>query len=179
MATANPDYTARLIETESGTEEARIRHGDNVECLAFSPDGRWLATASRDDTARLIETESGSEVARIEHSGDVNSVAFSSDSRWLATASDDNTARLFWADPQRAFDILCKNGRSQPQPNRVEHLHRPQQAVAPHLPQMAQLERRRAGRRRGRFGLTRAKERRMSRSPQTLFILRSFVDSDG
>jgi WD40 repeat protein len=70
LATASDDKTARLFETASGKELARLAHDGRVNAVAFSADGRLLATASErvglrmpptfprspDMTARLFET---------------------------------------------------------------------------------------------------------------------------
>jgi WD40 repeat protein len=73
---------------------ARVIHGDEVRCLAFSPTGRFLATGSDDNTARVTEVQTGREIARVVHQSGVTSVRFSLDSKLLATASMDCTARV-------------------------------------------------------------------------------------
>jgi len=70
-------------------------HENNVNAVAFSPGGDYLATTSTDDTARVWETTSGKEVARLRHQNNVNAVAFSPDGKYLATASTDGTARVW------------------------------------------------------------------------------------
>ena len=70
-------------------------HDNNVNAVAFSPGGDYLATTSTDDTARVWETTSGKEVVRLLHQNNVNAVAFSPDGKYLATASTDGTARVW------------------------------------------------------------------------------------
>ena len=70
-------------------------HENNVNAVAFSPGGDYLATTSTDDTARVWETTSGKEVARLRHQNNVNAVASSPDGKYLATASTDGTARVW------------------------------------------------------------------------------------
>jgi WD40 repeat protein len=87
--------TARIWDAETGREVARFRQGAQVQDVAFSPDGQWLATAGMDGTARVWEIATGQEIARFEHAGAVWAVKFSPDGRWIATASEDWTARLW------------------------------------------------------------------------------------
>ena len=91
--------TGRLLRTFSG-------HQDDINALAFSPDGTTLATASSDQTVRLWSVEAGALISALRHPAPVSSVVFSSDGRTLATGSRDGVVRL-WDAPRgvllRAF----------------------------------------------------------------------------
>jgi len=64
----------------------RFRHGDKVEVLALSPNGRTLAAASRDETVRLWDVATGKEVRRFpDHKGSLRFIAFSPDGTLLAS----------------------------------------------------------------------------------------------
>jgi WD40 repeat protein len=106
LATAGGDRTARVWEVSSGREITRIHHGrelysggpifGEVNAVAFSPDGRYIASAGDDQMAYVCETLSGKRVASITHEGGyVAAVVFSPDGSYLATASGDRTARVW------------------------------------------------------------------------------------
>src|SRR6266704_2548189 len=82
-------------------------HDDDVQGVAWSPDGGRLATASADRTARIWDAEGGSELMVLHgHDGRVRSVAWSPDGGRLATASADRTARIWDADSGRELIAL-------------------------------------------------------------------------
>ena len=67
----------------------------SLKCVAWSPDGKFVATGSSDHTARVWDAASGDCMAILYgHSDKVVSVSFSTDGK-LATGSCDNTARLW------------------------------------------------------------------------------------
>lgn len=71
-------------------------HADQVNDVAFSPDGSLIATASDDNTARIWDTATGRHLATLKgHDNLVGAVAFSPDGSLIATASDDRTARTW------------------------------------------------------------------------------------
>jgi WD40 repeat protein/tRNA A-37 threonylcarbamoyl transferase component Bud32 len=68
----------------------------DVYCVAFSPDGKFLATADHDGTVKLWEASTGQRrTILLGHTDEVNCVAFSPDGKTLASASDDQTVRLW------------------------------------------------------------------------------------
>lgn len=69
-------------------------------CLAYSPDGRWIAIRAEDEkTVHLLDAWTHETVARFGgHENTVFKAAFSSDSRLLATCSKDYTVRLWQID---------------------------------------------------------------------------------
>ena len=71
-------------------------HGDEVQSVCFSPDGKQVASCGYDRTVRLWDVETGACVRTLEEHGSwVTSVCFSPDGRRLASASSDNMVRLW------------------------------------------------------------------------------------
>ncbi len=99
FATGGWDGTARVWNRESGQVLATMKHGgDYVYCVAFSPDGRFLATGSNDAAGfvQIWDVLSGKRLKSIQgHEDAVLSIAFSKDGTRLLTSSYDKTARLW------------------------------------------------------------------------------------
>ena len=82
-------YDVRLWDVATGRELRLLQgHTEDVNSLAFSPDGRTLASGSDDKTVRLWDVATGRQLRLFQgHTGYVNSVAFSPDGRVLASGS--------------------------------------------------------------------------------------------
>ena len=67
---------------------ARMRHGDYVLAMVFSPDGSRLATASKDSTVKIWDLGNGRELRTYRGSKDpVRAIAWSKDGRWIASTA--------------------------------------------------------------------------------------------
>jgi len=78
-------------------------HTDQVNAVAFSPDGQLLASASDDHTVKLWRVSDGALLATLEgHYEEVTSVAFSHNGEMLASGSMDRTIKL-WSVSERTL----------------------------------------------------------------------------
>jgi WD40 repeat protein len=120
LATFNSDRTLTLYEVLSGTQRGRLGEPDKKNrrvyltdgstsignavqmrhdapvCLAFSPDGRYLATAQHTPEIHLWDILAGRERTQLKgHAGGVVNLLFTRDSKQLISAGTDTTA-LTW-----------------------------------------------------------------------------------
>lgn len=67
---------------------ARMRHGDVVNAVVYSPDGNRLATASKDATVKVWDLGNGREIKTYRGSKDpVRALAWSKDGKWIASTA--------------------------------------------------------------------------------------------
>lgn len=88
-------------------------HTDEINSVAWSPDGTRVATGSDDSTASIWDPDTGREVVRLENQRSfVLGVAWSNDNARLATTSLDGSARLWNPTTGQALTTLRGHGGS-------------------------------------------------------------------
>ena len=74
-------------------------HLGDVQTVAFSPDGRWLASGGVDSTIKLWDVATWREVQTLRgHTLGINYIAFTPDSRRLASVAQDHVIRVWDLD---------------------------------------------------------------------------------
>jgi WD40 repeat protein len=96
------------------TEAVRLdAHTEQVTCLAFSHNGKWLASAGRDDFLTIWDVTSREEAACFTGlSGVISSLCFSPDDKFLAAASRDGSIRVWEIDSEET--AACLKGHTEP-----------------------------------------------------------------
>ena len=92
-------------------------HKDEVRCVAWSPDDRWIASGSGapENSIRLWDAKTGKFIRQMTGTtaiaGGVNSVGFSSDGKWLASAEGAMQVRVW--DPETGKELHQLKGHTQ------------------------------------------------------------------
>lgn len=87
-----------------------IGHQLDVNALAFTPDGKFLASAGSDRNIILWNVQSGAEQYRYEgHTASVNAVAISPDGHFMASGGSDNTLRIWEVSTGKNLKIYTEH----------------------------------------------------------------------
>ena len=98
-ASGSEDATVILWDVATGRARRTLKgHGGEIDCIAYRPDGKWLASGSKDRSIKLWDVDAGETLRTLTgHADRVESVTFSADGKTLATGSGgkDGTVRLW------------------------------------------------------------------------------------
>ncbi|KAF4351006.1 hypothetical protein G4B88_015990 [Cannabis sativa] len=90
----------------------RLRCGQLVNHVCFSPDGQWLASASFDKSVKLWNGITGTFVAAFRgHVGPVYQISWSADSRLILSGSKDSTLKVFAVDWSPDGEKVASGGK--------------------------------------------------------------------
>jgi WD40 repeat protein len=113
MLAFSSEDDAMLYDALSGERLHLLEgHQNTAQCVAFSPDGRWLATGSSDRTVRIWDVQSGNVRHVIAaHRDEIYSLAFSPDGRTVASGDERGTIAFSHVETGRfLFKTQATNG---------------------------------------------------------------------
>jgi WD40 repeat protein len=106
------DHTVKVWDAGDGAQLASLSGHPNIQCVACSPDGRFVAAGFTNSEARVWRRLSGQPVSDfLQHRDFVAALAFSPDSRWVASAGrGDRTVWVWEAETGRPRFVLRAPG---------------------------------------------------------------------
>ena len=117
LATAIQDGRIVVADVETGTPLrllAWYSDGADIQALAFSADGAWLASAGDEGTLSVWDAARGVQVAQWYQEGmDWSALAFSPDGRVLAAGGDLGRIVRFELVPQETDGVRCLAGQGE------------------------------------------------------------------
>ncbi len=93
----------------AGFTRRHTLHGHQLEInrIAWSPDGRFLASSSFDRTVRIWDAHTGEQLQTLTgHTGPVFSVAWSPDGQVMASGSADKSIRLWSKETGQEIQVF-------------------------------------------------------------------------
>jgi WD40 repeat protein/serine/threonine protein kinase len=95
---ASAGKTILAWEVETGRPSISFSAGEfTVECMAPSPDGRWIVAGGLDPALKVWDAETGQKVRTLSgDAGNATAISFSADGRRLAAASSSNQTIRIW-----------------------------------------------------------------------------------
>jgi ribosome assembly protein 4 len=111
MLSGSDDFTLILwLRKEDGnwTLQARLTgHQKLVNCVRFSPDGRFIASASFDKSIKIWSAFSGKFLFNLRgHVGEVYVLAWAPDSRLIVSGSKDSTVKVWSIEDKKLKEDL-------------------------------------------------------------------------
>ncbi|GBU28314.1 hypothetical protein R84B8_01872 [Treponema sp. R8-4-B8] len=91
----------------------QVGHTDEINSVAFSPDGKTIVSCSSDTSLKLWDTETGREIKTFNgHTWQVLVAVFSPSGKYILSGSNDKTLKLW--DVESGRDIKTFSGHSRP-----------------------------------------------------------------
>lgn len=96
MASGSYDGTIKIWDLEYGLIKTLTGNKIEIYCIAFSPDGKFIASGYRDGTINIWSVEKGIPFRTlIGHTRSVNAIAYSPDGRFLVSGGSDGMMKIW------------------------------------------------------------------------------------